>query len=54
MEEITQGKGRAPKPFMLPKSSRGKKDAVWHSNRGEAADAKPATKATAKRAARPT
>ena len=53
MDEIAQGKGRAPKPFMLPKGGRGKKDAVWHSNRGEAADARPATKATVKAAAKP-
>ncbi len=53
MEEIAAGKGRAPKPFMLPKTSRGKKDAVWHSNRGDAADAKPTTKATVKAAAKP-
>jgi bifunctional non-homologous end joining protein LigD len=53
MDEIAHGKGRAPKPFMLPKGGRGKKDAVWHSNRGEAADARPATKATVKAAAKP-
>jgi bifunctional non-homologous end joining protein LigD len=40
MEEIAQGKGRAPKPFMMAKGGRGKADAVWHSNRGEAAQAR--------------
>jgi bifunctional non-homologous end joining protein LigD len=40
MGEIAQGKGRAPKPFMMAKGGRGKADAVWHSNRGEAAQAR--------------
>ena len=40
MEQIAEGKGRAPKPFMTAKSGRGKADAVWHSNRGEAAEAR--------------
>jgi len=48
MEEIAQGKGRAPKPFMLAKSGRGRKDAVWHSNRGDAAEARAATKVLSK------
>jgi bifunctional non-homologous end joining protein LigD len=43
--EIAEGKGKAPKPFMMAKSSRGKADAVWHSNRGEAADARKKRKA---------
>src|SRR5712672_851084 len=30
MAEITQGKGRAPKPFMTAKGGRGRADAVWH------------------------
>jgi bifunctional non-homologous end joining protein LigD len=38
MAEIAAGKGKAPKPFMLAKSGKTKADAVWHSNRGEAAD----------------
>src|SRR6202000_3484620 len=55
MDEIARGKGRAPKPFMTVKSGRAKADAVWHSNRGEAAEAraenkKPATKAASKTA----
>ncbi|MEO8317077.1 MAG: DNA ligase D [Bradyrhizobium sp.] len=40
MAEIAAGKGRAPKPFMLAKGGKGKADAVWHSNRGEAAEAR--------------
>jgi bifunctional non-homologous end joining protein LigD len=40
MSEIATGKGKAPKPFMLAKSGRGKSDAVWNSNRGMAADAR--------------
>jgi bifunctional non-homologous end joining protein LigD len=40
MEQIKAGKGRAPKPFMTAKSSRMNADAVWHSNRGDAADAR--------------
>lgn len=33
MEQIAEGKGRAPKPFMLAKGA--KADAVWQSNRAE-------------------
>jgi bifunctional non-homologous end joining protein LigD len=40
MGEIAAGKGKAPKPFMTARSGRGKADAVWHSNRGEAAEAR--------------
>jgi bifunctional non-homologous end joining protein LigD len=55
MEQIAEGKGKAPKPFMTVKSGRAKADAVWHSNRSEAAEAhaenkKVATKATSKAA----
>jgi bifunctional non-homologous end joining protein LigD len=42
MDQIAAGKGKAPKPFMLAKASRGKADAVWNSNRGDAADARAA------------
>ena len=35
MKQIAAGKGRAPKPFMLAKGSKGKADAVWQSNREE-------------------
>jgi len=44
MEQIAQGKGRAPKAFMTAKNGRGKADAVWHSNRGEAAEARARSK----------
>lgn len=40
MAQIAEGKGRAPKPFMLAKTGKSKADAVWHSNRGEAAEAR--------------
>jgi len=39
MAQIAEGKGRAPKPFMLAKGKT-KADAVWHSNRGDAAEAR--------------
>ncbi|MDE2602214.1 MAG: DNA ligase D [Bradyrhizobium sp.] len=51
MEQIAEGVGRAPKPFMTVKSGRARADAVWDSNRGEAAEAraqKAADKATSK------
>jgi bifunctional non-homologous end joining protein LigD len=38
MEQIAEGKGRAPKPFMTAKSGRARADAVWHSHRGDAAE----------------
>ncbi|MBR0842535.1 DNA ligase D [Bradyrhizobium liaoningense] len=37
MDQIAEGKGRAPKPFMLAKGARTKADAVWQSNRAEEA-----------------
>jgi bifunctional non-homologous end joining protein LigD len=40
MAQIAEGKGRAPKPFMLAKGGKGKANAIWHSNRGEAAEAR--------------
>src|SRR6187455_3690432 len=40
MDQIANGKGRAPKPFMLAKGGKTKADAVWNSNRGEAAEAR--------------
>jgi bifunctional non-homologous end joining protein LigD len=46
MEQIAEGKGRAPKPFMTVKSGRAKANAVWHSNRGEASEARASKKAT--------
>jgi bifunctional non-homologous end joining protein LigD len=42
MDQIAAGKGRAPKPFMTGKAGRGQADAVWHSNRGDAAEARAA------------
>jgi bifunctional non-homologous end joining protein LigD len=45
MKQIADGKGKAPKPFMMAKNGKGKADAVWHSNRGEAAEARPKAKA---------
>jgi bifunctional non-homologous end joining protein LigD len=41
MDQIAEGKGRAPKPFMTAKSAGGAA-AVWHSNRGAAAEARAA------------
>lgn len=40
MAEIEAGKGKVPRPFMTKGAGRGKADAVWHSNRGEAAEAR--------------
>jgi len=48
MAQIAEGKGRAPKPFMTAKSGRGKADAVWNSNRGDAAEARAAKAAAPK------
>jgi bifunctional non-homologous end joining protein LigD len=42
IKQIAEGKGKAPKPFMMAKNGGGKADAVWHSNRGEAAEARKA------------
>src|SRR5690349_13882701 len=44
MEQIAEGKGKAPKPFMMAKNGKGKADAVWHSNRGDAAEARAKAK----------
>jgi len=38
MAQIAAGKGRAPKPFMLKGVKTFASDAVWNSNRGDAAD----------------
>ncbi|MET0968225.1 MAG: DNA ligase D, partial [Tardiphaga sp.] len=40
MAAIAEGKGRAPKPFMVGKNGKTKPDAVWDSNHGSAADAR--------------
>jgi bifunctional non-homologous end joining protein LigD len=39
MAQIAEGKGRAPRPFMLAKGKT-RADAVWQSNRGDAAEAR--------------
>jgi len=51
MEEIAAGKGKAPKPFMTAKAGRVSADAVWNSNRGDAAEARAENKKTASRSA---
>jgi bifunctional non-homologous end joining protein LigD len=51
MDQIAAGKGKAPKPFMTASSGRGKADAVWHSNRGDAAEARDTSKKAPARAA---
>ncbi|HKS18569.1 MAG TPA: DNA ligase D [Bradyrhizobium sp.] len=51
MAQIAAGKGRAPQPFMLAKNGKAKADAVWHSNRGEAAKARAGNKASGSRTA---
>src|SRR5256885_4477754 len=40
MDQIAAGKGKAPKPFMFGGNGKGKADAVWDSNRGDAAEAR--------------
>jgi bifunctional non-homologous end joining protein LigD len=44
MEQIAAGKGKAPKPFMAAKNGAGRADAVWNSNRGDAAEARSVKK----------
>jgi bifunctional non-homologous end joining protein LigD len=51
MDQIAAGKGRAPKPFMAVKSGRTKADAVWNSNRGDAAEARAENRKAASRSA---
>jgi bifunctional non-homologous end joining protein LigD len=46
MDQIAAGKGKAPKPFMTARGN-GNADAVWHSNRGDAAEARARLKKTA-------
>jgi bifunctional non-homologous end joining protein LigD len=43
MDQIAAGKGKPPKPFMTARG-RAKADAVWHSNRGETAEARARNK----------
>ncbi|MBN9599000.1 MAG: DNA ligase D [Afipia sp.] len=50
MDQIAQGKGRGPKPFMIRAAARARADNVWNSDQGLAAEArgttgKPKTKA---------
>jgi bifunctional non-homologous end joining protein LigD len=61
MEEIAKGSGKTPKPFMLAKGGKVKADAIWNSNRGDAAEARAQGKASravppakARASARPT
>jgi bifunctional non-homologous end joining protein LigD len=51
MAQIAAGKGNAPKPFMTVKSGRGKADAVWNSNRGDAAQTRAKSKVTGSQSA---
>jgi bifunctional non-homologous end joining protein LigD len=51
MDQIASGKGKAPKPFMTAKSNRVGADAVWHSNRDDAAEARAESKTAASRSA---
>jgi bifunctional non-homologous end joining protein LigD len=54
MQQIADGKGRRPKPFMLATTTPGEADAVWNSNRAEvggeelAQPARPSKSAAAK------
>jgi bifunctional non-homologous end joining protein LigD len=49
MAQIAEGKGRAPKPFMLKASTRTTAAQVWNSSKGLAADARAKKPATAKK-----
>jgi bifunctional non-homologous end joining protein LigD len=51
MQQIAEGKGRRPKPFMLATSTPGKADAVWNSNRSEDSANDPAVGAPLPKAA---
>ncbi len=51
MDQIASGKGKAPKPFMTEKAGRVSADAVWNSNRGDAAEARAENKKAASRSA---
>src|SRR6202171_5922007 len=51
MDQIAKGKGRAPKPFMTGKYHRVSADAVWHANRGDAAEARAESKPAGLRSA---
>jgi bifunctional non-homologous end joining protein LigD len=47
LDQVAAGKGKAPKPFMTAKAGRVSADAVWNSNRGDAADARAENKKAA-------
>ncbi len=49
MKQIAEGKGKAPTPFMTGRKHAFKPDAIWHSNKGGAADPPPARKPRATR-----
>jgi bifunctional non-homologous end joining protein LigD len=51
MDVIATGKGKAPKPFMTAQSGQVKADAVWNSNRGDAAEARAEKKTENKKTA---
>ena len=51
MQEIAEGKGRRPKPFMLATTTPGRADAVWNSNRAEDGGDEVAPRAAASKAA---
>jgi bifunctional non-homologous end joining protein LigD len=51
MQQIAEGKGRRPKPFMLASATPGKADAVWNSNRAEFDGGEAAPPARASKAA---
>jgi len=51
MEQIAKGKGKAPTPFMTAKSRGVSADAVWNSNRGDAAETRVGNKKAASRSA---
>jgi len=53
MQQIAEGKGRRPKPFMLATSTPGKADAVWSSNRAEAGGDEGASPAQPSKTAAP-
>ncbi len=51
MQQIAEGKGRRPKPFMLATTTPGKADAIWNSNRAEIDGSEGATAARPPRTA---
>ncbi|HUA34978.1 MAG TPA: DNA ligase D [Candidatus Binataceae bacterium] len=53
MAQIAEGKGRGPEPFMLTRKKAAAPDAVWHSNRGSAAELRDAGVMSAAQAPKP-